>query len=1304
MKKITLLFMTFILAFAINGWGQTTINNVTFEAAGGYATSITEFTDGGGDFFIRTDGSNISGAYVVSNIQGSYYFAAQDIDGEGATLPVTLTIDDVDISGYTSLQLKVYLAEDDDGSNQDWDGPDYVHFDYDIDNSGTFTNLLWIESDITGTNGEPKIDTDYDGVGDGTPITSTFAQFTQAIAGTGSLIDIKVTFYLNSGDEDIAIDNIEIFGSNGGNPPPVITNVSHTPEVPLSTESVSVSADVTDDVSVFGVELHWGTASGSLTNNIDMSNTSGDTYTTDTDIPAQADGTTVYYEVYALDDEAEETTSYEYNYTVLDPATTTLPYTETFDADLGDCYTYSVSGASKEWHWNSDGSARANGYGSVETEEDWLIIPSIDFSSYSGEFMTFDTYMNYGTGDDETDHYLKLYYSTDYSGLGDPSGSIWTELSYTQPSSSSTWTSSGTVDLSTISGSAYLAFKYRYTGDYREWRVDNISVQETTSDPEPTNYPTAFAASADGGSAITTSWTDDAIGSQLPSGYVVYANLTGIFTPPVDGIPIVDDPDMSDDEGVVNIAFGVETYQWTGLLPSTQYYFTIYPYTNSAATIDYKIDGTPPTATETTESPNLDLLISEIADPKGTGNHIYRFVELFNTGLTNINFNSDVWYLCKQINGSPTNWKDIQLSGSINTDGVFVIATSTTDFNTAYGFNPDQAHSEISGNGDDGYFLYYGGGHATGTLIDAYGVIDQDGSNYDWKYEDRKAVRLHSVTNPNSTWIVSEWDIPSAAYVADMTPKEHKEDVTWAGAGTTPDNWNEKGANWSGTYGYIPDASFNVTIPSTTVSPVIYDESACNALTIQSDAALDISVNGSLTTYGLLDIASSKTRGAANFTIKSDATGNGSYIGEDMMFGEVTVERYVEGYTGNNGWHQISSPIDFMTIAGSDFAPGANDDLYEWMEQTNTWHNYKSTGSFTEFYGSQGYLVAYENTATKQFVGQLTGWDYYIENLTYTAFEGNGWHLLGNPYPSAIEWNTPDWALTHIGDIAEIWDESAGNYALINAGDVIPSTNGFFVQVESSAYHGDNSLNIPASARVHNTTNNYKNVVNDEMQETLVIKSTNDENTYFDVNRIGFMADATMEWDIEFDAHKLMGSSNAPQLWTVSNEEKFAQNYLPYVYENFQLPLNFKAGANTTHHLNFEGIESFYVNSEIYLEDLFLDKVIDLREQQLYTFSAAVTDETNRFILHFYGVTSTDENIENEVHVYSDQKTVYIRSSQLPKDVYNVEVFNAMGQLVFSDKLEPSTLNTIVLNQNTGVYIVRVNGNDQTTVSKVMIK
>ena len=246
-------------------YGQRTINNVTFEAAGGYSTSITEFTDDAHDYFCKVnwnddnpkaydvDGNllgDLDSPRGLNSVQGSYFFAGMDIDGEGASLPVTLTIDDIDISGYTDLQLKVYLAEDDDGSNQDWDAVDYVHFDYDIDNSGSFSNLLHIESS-GGQNTEPSIDTNFDGSGDGTAITNTFTLFSADISGTGSLLDIKVTFNLNTGDEDIAIDDISVTGM----PTVTIGDVSADAgwrmlSLPKASGTVQ---DISDDTPVQGI-------------------------------------------------------------------------------------------------------------------------------------------------------------------------------------------------------------------------------------------------------------------------------------------------------------------------------------------------------------------------------------------------------------------------------------------------------------------------------------------------------------------------------------------------------------------------------------------------------------------------------------------------------------------------------------------------------------------------------------------------------------------------------------------------------------------------------------------------------------------------------------------------------------------------------------------------------------------------------------------------------------------------------------------------------------------------------------------
>ena len=117
-------------------------------------------------------------------------------------------------------------------------------------------------------------------------------------------------------------------------------------------------------------------------------------------------------------------------------------------------------------------------------------------------------------------------------------------------------------------------------------------------DPEPSNYPTAFAATVEEVS-VTLTWVD-ATGSQLPYKYLVLGS-TGNITVPTDGTPV------ADGELAKNVAYGQQTVTFSGLQGGTTYYFAIFPYTNSGSNIDYKTDGNYPTATATTEDVNYLL-------------------------------------------------------------------------------------------------------------------------------------------------------------------------------------------------------------------------------------------------------------------------------------------------------------------------------------------------------------------------------------------------------------------------------------------------------------------------------------------------------------------------------------------------------------------------------------------------------------------------------------------------------------------------------------------------------------------------
>ncbi len=100
------------------------------------------------------------------------------------------------------------------------------------------------------------------------------------------------------------------------NPAPVITNVANTPEVPAATEVITVTADITDDDGIASATLNWGLASDAMTNNVAMTLNRA-TYTAE--IPAQAGGSTVYYEIVAVDANLEPatTTSSTYNYSII---------------------------------------------------------------------------------------------------------------------------------------------------------------------------------------------------------------------------------------------------------------------------------------------------------------------------------------------------------------------------------------------------------------------------------------------------------------------------------------------------------------------------------------------------------------------------------------------------------------------------------------------------------------------------------------------------------------------------------------------------------------------------------------------------------------------------------------------------------------------------------------------------------------------------------------------------------------------------------------------------------------------------
>ncbi|MFC2106705.1 choice-of-anchor Q domain-containing protein [Bacteroidota bacterium] len=474
----------------------------------------------------------------------------------------------------------------------------------------------------------------------------------------------------------------------------------------------------------------------------------------------------------------------------------------------------------------------------------------------------------------------------------------------------------------------------------------------------------------------------------------------------------------------------------------------------------------------------------------------------------------------------------------------------------------------------------------------------------------------------------------------------------WTGASNS--DWNTD-SNWDD--GSEAGASDDVIIPNVANDPVIAPTgtASCNNLTVKSGATL---------------------------TIQSNGSGTGSLIVNGTATGSVTMERYIVGYTDNNdGWHFLSSPIATFTISGSSFEPGLTDDLYRWEESTSRWMNYKA-GDPTEIEAGTGYLTAWDNTVTKSFTGTLNNSDIPKSNLSYNlTADYPGMHLLGNPFPCALQWNPSSgsgWEYSNVGGTAKIWNESGASYSDIGANGYIPATQGFMTYVSD----GTNTLTIPTTNRVHNSTNWYK----DEETNKIILTVHDPEGSTFQETIIWFNANASDNFDIEYDSYFMGGY--APLFYSAVEGEALSTNSLPELKEELTIPLYFTKNSSSAFYIEAEGLDNLIPSYPAYLTDLKTNYTQNLIDNPIYSFSSNQGDDTARFILHFKSV-GIEENIaNNNIQIWSANKSIHILNPNQQKGT--IRIINIYGQELFKSQLNGDTKQLIHFNATAAYYIVNI--------------
>ncbi|HEY9114258.1 MAG TPA: hypothetical protein VIN10_06130, partial [Bacteroidales bacterium] len=247
-----------------DAWATTGMSDGASAFGDTKTTSNTDFTRG-----VSAGGVTTGGFYAFTVATGNRAFGIQP--GGTDWTPGTITLRIINNTGSTITALDVdyniVVLNNEDRSNS-------FNFSYSSDNSA-YTAVASLDYNTP----EAK---------DGSPSWQTVPRSTTI---TGISIADGNYFYIRWFGDDVSgagnrdeygVDDIVLNASTGPvNLPPEITNISNTPALPTSSQTVAVQADVTDDVSVASVNCKWGLADGGpYSNTIGMTLSSGDTYVT----------------------------------------------------------------------------------------------------------------------------------------------------------------------------------------------------------------------------------------------------------------------------------------------------------------------------------------------------------------------------------------------------------------------------------------------------------------------------------------------------------------------------------------------------------------------------------------------------------------------------------------------------------------------------------------------------------------------------------------------------------------------------------------------------------------------------------------------------------------------------------------------------------------------------------------------------------------------------------------------------------------------------------------------------------------
>ena len=499
--------------------------------------------------------------------------------------------------------------------------------------------------------------------------------------------------------------------------------------------------------------------------------------------------------------------------------------------------------------------------------------------------------------------------------------------------------------------------------------------------------------------------------------------------------------------------------------------------------------------------------------------------------------------------------------------------------------------------------------------------------------------------------------------------------------------------------------SGNVQVVSGT-TPVVFNNLTVGSGSTTSLTTVGQSINGILLCDGIINANGNVTLlSTASQTALIDGSGTG------QVNGNITIQRYLpSGF----GYKYLSSPFQAATVYELSDNIKLTDPFptfyrYDESSTTSGWVSYVDPLGILN--PMQGYAGNF-GSSDPPLIFDVTG---VVNNgsLSTTLFNHNntysqGFNLVGNPYPSPIDWNAPSgWTKINIDNAlyyfeASSTDEYGGSYVTYSNGvssnglatNLIPSMQGFFVHVANGTWPVTGTMATDNDVRV---TDLIHPLIKSEISLRPLIRLTaefSDDTVSVDPVVIYFDEKATDEFDGQLDALKLMNTDfMVPNLYAVGSDGvKLSISALPVISDTlYKVPLGLKINRDGNIIFKIRALEGNLADMEIYISDIVAKTEQDLLSGKDYRLDLTTGQYENRFFLNFRNIgTGIPDNTAGDdlFSVYCSHGILKLKISTLPAAEGTLIISNLTGQVPLIKKYYEPGYYELNPGLKNGVYIV----------------